>query len=531
VRRTESQSCALVASIFAYQASDGQQTANRRPRCAAGPDSLICVGSFDRYIWHRRAPLRLDPPQTVNSTKQGRHVQSQTAQSSGAHGRDNAAHAVSLELWRLPLVVLSAAALWLSVESVARAQVADQPGTPSVVSPELESPAVAPSNREGLDQERVGPDGQPRVPGPAVDTRPTPRDGRAPDRRAERSGDTRRSPILRLASVPNMFGDFFNHGGQVVATAGAWSGVADTPTAGGARRLKISENNKALTMDRVYFMFNHFHNALSADIDYTGPFPAWDFSVDRYTLGFEKSLLDDLWSVDVRLPIVDRYHFTTNKLSAGGEEMGNLAVTVKRQLMATDTTAWVAGLSIDTPTGSDVHGRAITTSFTLHNDAVHLSPFIGFLRAPNDYLFYHGFLQIDVPTGANRVDYSDSTVPVSGTFGVLTEQTLLHLDFSVGRWLYRNPDALLVTGLAPVVEFHYTSTLQDADLLGPTTIAGTTFTFGNTLNRVDSVQLTVGLHAELARHTTLRVGGVFPFDDDPDRPFDAEVQISVNRYF
>ena len=52
----------------------------------------------------------------------------------------------------------------------------------------------------------------------------------------------------------------------------------------------------------------------------------------------------------------------------------------------------------------------------------------------------------------------------------------------------------------------------------------------NMFNRTDISNLTAGLHAEIGK-TTVRVGGVFPLQDEPSRQFDAEVQLSVNRRF
>ena len=84
-------------------------------------------------------------------------------------------------------------------------------------------------------------------------------------------------------------------------------------------------------------------------------------------------------------------------------------------------------------------GAGTTTFFTVHNQAVHLMPYAGFLRAPDRRYFYQGFIQCDIPTNGNRIDYTDSID--SGTIGILDEQNLLYLDFSAGLWLYRNENA------------------------------------------------------------------------------------------
>jgi len=338
-----------------------------------------------------------------------------------------------------------------------------------------------------------------------------------------------RSPLLDLASVPNMFGDAFNQGGQLEATGYDLSPLVDLPLAGAARRIKIAENNKALPMDRVYFMYNHFHNALEANPDVNTPGLGRGFSVDRYTLGLEKTLRDGLWSIDLRMPFCGSYRVAAPDFAASGGEIGNLSLAAKRLLFATEGAAGVLGLAVDTPTGSNATGFLDTTSFVVHNDAVHLAPFLGLLLAPNDDWFCHAFLQIDVPASGNRVDLTEGNPGQTTSLGRLHEQTLMYLDVSAGYWILRNPQSTL-SGLAALVEFHHTTTQQDADLVSGAT-SGAAFTFGNLLNRVDVPNLTVGLHAEINGRSELRVGGVFPLNDPPERAFDAELQISFNRRF
>ncbi len=362
---------------------------------------------------------------------------------------------------------------------------------------------------------------------PAVDL-PTEQPIRRSSRYSRSGTSASQGSALRLASAPNMFGDFFNQGGQVSMT-GTVNALADMPLAGGGRRAKIAENNKALPVDRCYFMYHHFQNALSANPNTLLPGLTRDFSVDRYTIGMEKTFFDGLWSIDVRMPFTRQYGVSPGKFAVGAGDIGNLSIGLKRLLAVSDRGALAAGLLIDTPTGSDATCRAATTNITMHNDAVHLSPFVGFLAAPNDCFFYHGFLQVDVAANGNRIDYADNYLVSSGRLGTLSEQTLMHVDFSVGRWLYRNSCRRGMTGLASIIEFHYTTALQDADVISGT-LGGTSASFGNLRNRFDIVNLTVGLHAEMARKTTIRVAGVFPLNA-VDRPFDSEVQVSVNRRF
>jgi hypothetical protein len=334
---------------------------------------------------------------------------------------------------------------------------------------------------------------------------------------------------FRLASVPNMFGDTLPPGGQVLVTKGVvFNSLADLPLAGGARRIKVSENNKALPMDRFIFNYNHFENAL--DVFYGSGRPlvqtVTSSPIDRYVIGIEKTFFDEKWSVDVRMPFVSRFAFSEPApvFAVAGGEIGNLHVNVKRLLYASDCHAIAGGLGIDVPTGSDARGAALIDTFVVTNDAVHLMPFVGFLGAPNDCWFYHGFLEVDVPLNGHGVVVSDKS-------GVLNEQTLLNLDVSGGCWLYRNSCAPLLTGVAAVAEFHYTTTLCDADRFTLTSPTVVNYTFGHLANHVDIVNVTAGVHVEIARHTTLRVGGAFPLTEGTDRLFDAEMLVQLNRFF
>jgi hypothetical protein len=334
-------------------------------------------------------------------------------------------------------------------------------------------------------------------------------------------------PLVQLASVPNMFGDSngLGLGGQVYQDSNFFPGstpYSDIPSAGAARNVKISENNKALPVDRVYFTYNHFHNALEAGSFNTGP---KSFSIDQYTIGAEKTFRDGLWSCEVRMPFTGAYRFDSPDFSDSTGHFGNLAVIVKRLLYSSCTCVVGAGLGINTPTGSDVRGTVGNSSFAIRNDAVHLAPWIGFLSEPREKVFFQGFFQVDVPLGGNGVVVN--TTPI----GKFNEQTLMFVDLETGYWLFRNRDGVL-SALAGVLEFHYTTTLQDADKVqGFDPITFDFLTVTNLNNRVDVFNMTLGVHAQLGELTTLSVGGAFPLDSAPDRMFDGELQIFLNRRF
>ena len=110
-----------------------------------------------------------------------------------------------------------------------------------------------------------------------------------------------------------MYGDTLPPGGQMSATkALAIVTLADLPLAGGARRIKVAENNKALPMNRVIFNYNHFENARDVLYDSFGPPPEANISapIDRFVIGVEKTFCNELWSLDVRMPFVNRFSFS-----------------------------------------------------------------------------------------------------------------------------------------------------------------------------------------------------------------------------
>jgi hypothetical protein len=346
------------------------------------------------------------------------------------------------------------------------------------------------------------------------------------------SGGSRESEYhsARLVSTPSMQGDFYNNGGQlfVMDTAMRFAST-DIPLAGGCGGLTIGDNNKALTEDRVFFLYNHFQNAVTADAsDFIRDPDRRTFSVDRYTFGFEKTFLDHQWSVDLRLPLAGRTAFDTSNFGVAGEDVGNVGLVLKRMICERETFGVVAGLGLELPTGSDAFGYVNVTEWRMQNEAVHLIPYVGISAAPADNLFWHTFLSVDVPTNGNTVDYSDMLIG-DGTFGKYTEQTLLHLDVAGGYWFYRNEAAPHLKGMAALLEVHYTSALSDSDsLYGVTPI--TLFAFTGS-GRVDVVDLTVGLHFELANNTVCRVGSVVPLCSAPDRTFDSEVAAQIERRF
>ena len=118
---------------------------------------------------------------------------------------------------------------------------------------------------------------------------------------------------------------------------------------------------------------------------------------------------------------------------------------------------------------------------------------------------------------------------------------------AVGYWVMRRPGCQWLTGIAPTLELHYTTTLDNADIrvlpianksgglsvVGPNgaPVAEPNSTVGNLRNRVDILDLTVGTTFEFNSRATLAAGFAFPLKGSSDRTFDWEFQLQLNYYF
>ena len=327
-----------------------------------------------------------------------------------------------------------------------------------------------------------------------------------------------------------MMGDFFFSNGQLFVPNPQGIGkdiiIGELPGSGGSRRVKISENNSPIPRDRVFFNYNHFHNAIRVRSN-----TPYDMNVDRYTPGFEKTFWDGMASVELRTPIAISQNPDLNLLSVGPDRetmFGNMTVATKLLLWQDDLDAVAVGMGINLPTGPDtriLQANNQPPALTIFNESVHLMPYIGVLRTPTDRTFIHAYVQVDVDANGNGVFDQ-----FGNKGGDLNDQTLFYADLAMGYWMYRAPEAYLVTGIAPTIEFHYTTSLNDADILTGGVLGP--FGMGNTFNRVDVANATLATQFYFGSRNILTVGAVLPLSQtESERQFDAEVVFQFNRFY
>lgn len=342
-----------------------------------------------------------------------------------------------------------------------------------------------------------------------------------------------------LGSIPKMHGDSFMTGTMSFSNSAIFTdGRVDLPVLGTGQRSKLSDDNSAIPTDRVFFIYHHFQNAIRTDTtDFlTTQETGRGFPIDRSVIGVEKTFFDDQWSIELRMPFLGSTFFDaspTSQVEGFGGQVGNLLMAVKRLIYETETGGIGVGLAFDLPTGSGAATQIGDDRFTIHNEAFHLTPFIGLVAAPNDRWFYQGMLQLDLPLNGSQIDYTDTDPSTGSTIpniGHVSGQTMLYADASVGYWLARNPRGRFVTGIAPTLEVHYTTTLNNPALVQGTQ-GDTSFAFGNGRGIQNVVNFTYALHIALGERTNIRFGGVAPIGTGDNRAFDAEFQLSINHSF
>ncbi len=410
--------------------------------------------------------------------------------------------------------------------------------------------------------------------------------------RNDRSSGGRRSS--GLSNTPFMIGD--TGAGTCFAFNGLLVAELSHPTLT-CSRLNISENNSPLPTDRVYFSYRHFHNASNLKFYQFEE----SFDVNRFTLGGERTFCDGMMSMELRMPLEQRlgsnresYDVSDPRLSLdpntfvngfdpffGGQktELGNISLMFKALLYESNSCAVSAGVGVTLPTARDVeylvttdnrlifpNGTQANSSILLDvfgsNETVYISPYLAWLsRQPNSRFFHQGFLQIEVAANpssvavagdglTNFLDDADPNV-VTGTFDWFTPfpsgrtdlfaQTLMRLNLGFGYTMVDDPRASLFQKLTAMLEFHYTSTLQDANISTvPISVDATgtsgvnpiqTIEFGNLLNRVDIVNMVTGLSANCGNWVVTN-GFTVPIAlSEEDGPFDFEYNLQLQRPF
>lgn len=338
-----------------------------------------------------------------------------------------------------------------------------------------------------------------------------------------------------LDLVPNMIGESVGVGYHVYLP----NDVFSTPDFQ-MSRVQIAMNNSPLPRDRIFFTY---------DVG-GGAFQRTNQSWQRNTVGFEKTLFCNWLSADVRIPFLTQPAFAQTTGTNGQQNTrsiethyGDVMINLKGVMLRTEQAVLSGGLGIRTPTGP---GRSFTTpngaQWRLLNDTTSIHPFLAAATAPDERRFAQAFLGVDLPAGQNSVTYSRPTTgmfPAVNQTTEIYEQSILHFDVGAGYWIYQNNHRRWLTGIAPTVEVHYSTTLTGADFLSvgdPFLTAGGgagIAAIGNPNNRMNGWIVTLGTTMRLHRRSTLALGAGIPLGSiaNNQQTYDWSLFVQLNQVF
>ncbi len=312
-----------------------------------------------------------------------------------------------------------------------------------------------------------------------------------------------------------------------------------TPSAGtaGVGRSRISENGTVTPQDRIFFDYGFFSRV---------GFVAGSSEVHRFTPGFEKTFLDGMASLELRLPFastVGELIFESGATNTDEIQLGNLAVYLKALLYEQNGLGLSGGLGVIFPTA-----ESFDVVFTggplidIDNDAYHLQPFLGGYYAPGDRFFSQAFVQLDFDVNGNPVAVGPGGAGLRNV-GRLQDSVFLFLDWAVGYWLIRGEQAPVLPvssfhedgritqryhslGFAPTLELHYARSLDDADVINTGNLR-----IGNFSDDVETLTLILGAHLEIGENTNVGLGYATALTGGDDEPFDGAFRLTLNQFF
>lgn len=290
----------------------------------------------------------------------------------------------------------------------------------------------------------------------------------------------------------------------------------------------VADNNSPLPRDRVYYGMQYFSNAPLVRTLGMGDL---DLDIHTHRIGIEKTFLKGRASAEFLVP----FQYTTSSNITGlgftqsglaDVELGQIAFGFKYLLRRTENSALSLGLRIETPTDENIG----TGPILYNTNAVHLTPYIGYVRTRNDW-FLQGFV-------SHRSHTNEMPRFIAGGgAGTVRDPNVFSVDAAIGRWFRWNRSSCL-TAIAPTLELHYrTQTEGEAQRLFNSAIYGA---------NVDNLNLTMGLTALFGENVTTSVALVTPLrsnvhvpaagpiaglSHDTDRFFDAELMFQVNIFY
>lgn len=313
--------------------------------------------------------------------------------------------------------------------------------------------------------------------------------------------------------IPMMHGNSDFRGslfGDLPAVGAPTGELSLTQYGGTVGRVKVSQSNSAIPIDRVFFSADYYDNVQLSPSD---------MDVEQMLFGIEKTFWDGQASIMVRVPFAATRAADFGDLETGppptirvpdsDSEIGSIDITAKILLAETDNTSYSAGLLVGLPTNA--HSKLLG-SRVQNSDSVQITPFVAFLHE-RDRLFFQGFCSVAFDANGSHLRGGN------GTTARVRAQQMLDLDLQAGYWSVR--DELTGFGIAPFAEFHYTTPISTLDSIlvpgGGTQatwdeyVAGGGIQFLRNTNVRGALAVNLPLSHELGRSADYQVGLRFEY--------------------
>jgi hypothetical protein len=293
------------------------------------------------------------------------------------------------------------------------------------------------------------------------------------------------------------------------------------PADGGlAGRNRVSADSSPLPRDRIIFNYDFVSNAALMPNTPT---------MNRFVYGIEKTFLDGLGSIEIRLPFAATVSSTSNNdgsFGAGRAELGNLFLVTKLLLSSTDTLVVSGGMGLSLPTADDVRlqfgGGDV---LRIRNEAVIMTPFVASLWTPTDRAFAQSWLGFGWDINGNPAQTNLDGKGLA-TKGRLYDPTTLQMDLQLGYWVIHPTEGGALRGFAPFVEFHYNQQLaaQNSAKDGP-------FNLTPSIGLLSEFDISTGFAAGIGENSNFMLGATFPIASPRNQFSDWQLGVRFNYFF
>ena len=303
---------------------------------------------------------------------------------------------------------------------------------------------------------------------------------------------------------------------------------------------KASENNSAIPQDRFSFNFSSMQHAKIGIRTVVPTSIAVFEDLQEYRFAAEKTILSGMASLDVMVPFYNTSRYNIPDIGSYLEgpqtavQFGDIGFGAKILLYQEDGLSLSTGVRVEAPTSEDVYVLALESRVA--DDVWHFTPYLAVQWTNHGRWFMNGFASYRL----NSASMHSRTHVYSFH---LREAEYLMFDASLGYWLIRKPMSRGLTGLASILELHYTTTPRGADLsrLPDNSIPGGVVATGDALGKTDYLNLTAGLTGHWNERVSVSAGFSVPlrsnysgpglYAGDTDRSFDWAFLVNTNYHF